>query len=126
MTKYDKDLILSLRAEGKTYLEITEITGASKATIAFHCGPTVKTNSTERARKARKRLQDYKESLPCTDCGNFFPYYVTQFDHLPKYEKTIDINLIRGCKWERIEEELKKCELVCANCHAVRTFNRYK
>jgi hypothetical protein len=26
-------------------------------------------------------------------------------------------NLLRGTKWEKIEKELKKCILVCANCH---------
>ncbi len=31
----------------------------------------------------------------------------------------------RGFRRATILEEIAKCELVCANCHAVRTFNRY-
>jgi hypothetical protein len=27
----------------------------------------------------------------------------------------------RNCSWEKVEAEIKKCELVCANCHAIRT-----
>jgi hypothetical protein len=37
MVKSMKDEILKLRKEGKTYNEIKEITGASKATISYHC-----------------------------------------------------------------------------------------
>jgi hypothetical protein len=33
--------------------------------------------------------------------------------------------VLRGFKRETILEEISNCELVCANCHAVRTFNRY-
>jgi hypothetical protein len=124
MTKYDKKEIIALRAAGKSYLEITEITGAAKATIAFHCGEKVREKSTARARKAKKILDDYKESLPCSDCKNFFPFYVTQFDHLPEFTKVVLISSLRGCKWETIEKELAKCELVCANCHAIRTWTR--
>lgn len=53
MTNYKhKDNILRLRAEGKTYNEIREITGASKATISYHCGE----GQVEKARAREKRV----------------------------------------------------------------------
>jgi hypothetical protein len=59
------------------------------------------------------------------DCGEKYPYFMLHFDHLPGYEKVADITrLVRTSKWSKIEEELAKCEVVCANCHAIRTNNR--
>ncbi len=47
------------------------------------------------------------------------------FDHLPGTMKVNDIStlVLRGCTQMAIEE-MTKCELVCANCHSVRTFLR--
>jgi hypothetical protein len=48
-----------------------------------------------------------------------------QFDHLPQYEKVdLVINIARRYSWDRALEEIKKCEVVCANCHSIRTWSR--
>jgi hypothetical protein len=66
-----------------------------------------------------------KEATPCTDCGLFFPYYVTQYDHLDSSTKSNTCAaLANGGSRLRLLEEIAKCELVCANCHAVRTHDR--
>lgn len=49
-----KEDILRLRAEGKTYNEIRELTGASKGTISYHCGQGTKQKNNERLRSWRK------------------------------------------------------------------------
>lgn len=48
-----------------------------------------------------------------------------QYDHTGS-DKEIDISRAIRAGWsqKRIETEIAKCELVCANCHAVRTFKR--
>lgn len=71
----------------------------------------------------KKRLQEYKESLPCTDCGVYYPYYVTQFDHTGN-NKEFDIGRKGKSSWAVLEREIAKCDLVCANCHAERTHQR--
>jgi len=50
-----------------------------------------------------------------------------QWDHLPGTAKKREVSnmVLRGFRRRTILEEIAKCELVCANCHAVRTFNRY-
>jgi len=48
-----KDKILKLRSEGKTYNEIKEILGCSKATIAYHCGKGQKDKADLRRNKSR-------------------------------------------------------------------------
>lgn len=69
----------------------------------------------------------YKEikSQPCTDCGLCFDPCCMDFDHV-RGEKTHPIShmLRQEYSMERIEEEIAKCELVCANCHRIRTRDR--
>lgn len=59
----------------------------------------------------------------CKDCGYKDDLRALQFDHiLPKLHGNIS-TLFAG-SWERIAEELERCELVCANCHYIRTHER--
>ena len=59
------------------------------------------------------------------DCGRVFPHQVMQWDHRPGEEKLGDISAANW-SWTRDEvlAEIAKCDLVCANCHAIRTFER--
>ena len=65
-----------------------------------------------------------KEADPCLDCGVSYPYYVMEYDHV-RGEKKERLNRLvaRGAR-KAAYEELEKCELVCANCHRVRTQER--
>lgn len=72
----------------------------------------------------RAWLLSLKAGKPCTDCARFFPPQVLQWDHLPGYPKRGDISTFRGRSRQEILDEIAKCELVCANCHALRTFER--
>ena len=57
------------------------------------------------------------------DCGGIFPECVYDFDHRDTFSKSFNI----GAKIYKPIEELKleadKCDLVCANCHRIRTAN---
>jgi hypothetical protein len=76
---------------------------------------------------ARKWMAEIKSGVPCTDCGETFPIYVMHWDHLPEFEKVDQVSaMVAGRTREAVLEELKKCELVCANCHVMRTVNRAK
>jgi hypothetical protein len=75
--------------------------------------------------RARAWMAALKEGIPCHDCGEVFPVWVMHWDHLPEYEKLDEISVMVGSRTrEAILEELKKCELVCGNCHVMRTVNR--
>lgn len=70
-------------------------------------------------------LRSLKTGRPCTDCGRIFDPQVMQWDHLPGYEKFGDISGgFPGRTEEEILREIAKCELVCTNCHIMRTFRR--
>jgi len=87
-----------------------------------------KAKSAASNRKLRLRNRDYikniKESNPCLDCGQFYPYYVMHFDHI--YDKNGSVSDLSraSSSIERIQKEIDNCELVCANCHAERTYSR--
>lgn len=63
---------------------------------------------------------------PCLDCG-FVPEIPEQmdFDHV-RGEKTREVTRLaaQGCGIKRIQEEIDKCDLVCSNCHRLRTYKR--
>lgn len=75
----------------------------------------------------RKKVQELK-SNPCSDCKKTYPYYVMQFDHRVPHSKRglVGKMVTAGCNWETISSEIKKCDLVCANCHAIRTYSRWR
>ena len=66
-----------------------------------------------------------QKSKPCLDCRRTFHPSAMQFDHLPGCEKVRDVStlVMRGCM-TMARAEILKCDLVCANCHAVRTYLR--
>ena len=72
-----------------------------------------------------RELHLYKEKSGCTDCRNHFPHYVLEFDHLPGMKK-IDVvyRVLKNYGEEMAWKEVAKCEVVCSNCHKIRTYNR--
>ena len=81
----------------------------------------------QRARNARVRawMAQLKRDVPCADCAKVFPTPVMHWDHLPGHAKVGNISALAIERSGKLMlEELKKCELVCANCHAIRTSQR--
>lgn len=73
-----------------------------------------------------KEIRELKESTPCLDCGKNYPYYVMDFDHV-KGKKLGNIShMINGGVTKKVKEEIEKCEIVCSNCHRIRTYERSK
>ena len=62
------------------------------------------------------------KEAPCVDCGNSFPSECMDFDHRPGEIKLFVPNRIPNL--EALKVELTKCDLVCANCHRIRTKRR--
>ena len=68
-----------------------------------------------------------KRMTPCADCGGHFHHAAMHWDHLPGQPKRLEVSTLvhRGSRRAAIHE-MTKCELVCANCHAVRTYERVR
>lgn len=60
---------------------------------------------------------------PCCDCGGTFPSECMDFDHV-RGEKVRNVALMRTCSNVTFLAEVAKCDLVCANCHRIRTKKR--
>jgi len=82
--------------------------------------------ATRRARECTLRLQerlDSTKNAPCSRCRETFPPVAMDYDHIDPTTKSNNITTLvqRRRKWAVIEEELKKCRLLCANCHRLET-----
>lgn len=64
-----------------------------------------------------------EKDKPCADCSILYPYYVMDFDHLGDKEFNISES-VKKYGLSRLKTEIDKCDVVCANCHRIRTFER--
>ena len=86
--------------------------------------------SHEANKVARLRNKEYvwelKAKTPCADCGVQYPPYVMQFDHIIDEKRGNIADMVRkSLSLETIQTEIDKCEIVCANCHAERTYGTH-
>ena len=74
---------------------------------------------------AREYVRELKEASPCMDCGQKFPFMCMDFDHVSDDKQYSVGSLVgSGASLDLLKKEIAKCELVCANCHRVRTHTR--
>lgn len=73
-------------------------------------------------RQGKKDFRDALKNVPCADCGGIFPPCCMDFHHRdPKTKKALVSQLVR-MKNSLLLEEAAKCDLICANCHRIRTY----
>lgn len=78
----------------------------------------------DRSNRAVFKLIIDEKDKPCVDCKKKYPYYVMQFDHIGT-DKTGNVGKIaRTSGIAAVKAEIAKCEVVCANCHAERSWQR--
>lgn len=70
------------------------------------------------------KIRELFESSGCTDC-DITDWRVLEFDHVPGQDKLGNIStMARNYPWVKVQAEIDKCEIVCKNCHALRTYER--
>lgn len=76
----------------------------------------------ERNKVCRSKIQDwfrqYKSNLACHICGEDHPATI-DFHHREPSTKVESVSRMANCGYgkEQVLEEIKKCDIVCANCH---------
>jgi hypothetical protein len=95
-------------ADKKTYN--LNLTGNRKAGLA---------SKNKVRERNRQFVSDYLIGKSCIDCGESDPI-VLEFDHFEN-KKDIICEIIQNCSIEKIEAEIKKCNIRCANCHRRKT-----
>ena len=77
----------------------------------------------ERSDSLREWLNEYKSHLKCEKCLMDNPACLI-FHHINPREKELDIAKVIRYGWckERILKEIKKCQVLCSNCHMILHF----
>lgn len=98
--------------------------------------PEQKARARDRTNRWRKKRQALLRTIireaknrPCADCNQRYPYYVMQFDHIRGVNRFgIAQALARAgiTKPHELRAEIAKCDVVCANCHALRHGGKYR
>lgn len=74
-------------------------------------------------RKKIDYLNQFKREAGCIDCGYNENAVALDFDHI-KGEKEFSLARAGNYGWKKVLAEIEKCEVVCANCHRIRTQER--
>lgn len=88
-----------------------------------YCSPCLNEWQKERAREVKKKIDKIK-SVPCMDCGKTYHPFVMDFDHTSD-DKLFNVSRVYSHSWSTIQREIEKCDVVCSNCHRLRTLARY-
>lgn len=113
---------------GSTTTILAEV---AKCDLVCACCHRVRTSARKAGQDVAPRRKLFLERInklkarPCQDCGQFFPPEAMDFDHV-RGEKIIRVSSMTTWAWERVLQEVGKCDLVCANCHRTRTQDRIK
>jgi superfamily II DNA helicase RecQ len=71
----------------------------------------------------RTYIIDVLKKSSCCDCGNN-DWRVLEFDHRDRDLKEFSIADSTGLSIKKIQLEIDKCDIVCANCHNIRTIEQ--
>lgn len=72
----------------------------------------------------RAFVKKYLQDNPCVDCG-YDDWRALEFDHTGDDKTDAIANLLRlDVSLARLKHEIRKCDVRCANCHRIITFQR--
>ena len=118
-----------MRASGATFEDVMRELGCSMDQIFYHLNKDSKVNVSSKFRKEHASeldaVQIFKERNGCSDCLKDYPHYVLEFDHLPGFKKFGQVShILKKYGPDKAWEEIAKCDVVCSNCHKIRTNTR--
>ena len=121
-----KEDILRLRAEGKSYGEISHELGCSKGTVAYYLKETtedlaVTVADPQHTKKIITYMDNYKMKRPCNGCGQFL--HSSQMDLFdPQLEQQIIKSVVDVDTYEAAKRQVVQAKFLCANCNRLRKF----
>lgn len=97
-----------------------------------------RSENTPEADAYRRRTREYQarklavsaklRSVPCADCRGTFPTVCMDFDHRDPTQKDRRYpspgQMLRRTSLEAFLVEIEKCDVVCSNCHRIRSAKR--
>ena len=115
-----KDKIKGLKGKGYTQKEIHQELGCSKGMVSQYFSEDGMQKASDRKRKyARDAKVHAVKHLggECCKCGYKKSIKALEFHHLDPSKKEFTISTFKSKDMVKLEKELDKCILVCANCH---------
>jgi DNA-binding CsgD family transcriptional regulator len=121
-----KQRIVNMRIAGASYEDIQRELKCDMDQISYHLNKDSKVNVSKKMRHGHsselEAIQAYKERLGCIDCARDYPHFVLEFDHLPEFKKFGQVShILKKYGPDKAWEEIAKCDVVCSNCHKLRT-----
>ena len=111
-----------VREDGKIFWGYSRGAEDWRDPIKFKAAKKRNTERNIRLRNIRKRwLNIYKVRKGCAVCGYDSHPVALQFDHINPKEKTLDVANMTKHKLKVLIAELRKCRILCANCHMIHT-----
>lgn len=101
--------------------------GGGRLGLQADCVECSRKRAREYRQGIRNRVGEYKMSVGCECCG-FKATHSCQLDldHIDPKTKTYQgahKAYDAGWSWERVKRELSLCQVLCKNCHALRTYD---
>lgn len=72
----------------------------------------------------REKLLAHLVCHPCVDCGEA-DFVCLEVDHVRGEKKSNVAEMVGDYCWEKIEQEIAKCDVRCANCHRRKTARQF-
>lgn len=110
--KYARDHYHRVRADPKRSAQ----RGAKRKEWYDKNKPTILEKQRLKKRERKLKAIEYLGGL-CFSCNQSYHPAVFEFHHRDPSLKDKDPSKLLSAKWERVLEELDKCDLLCANCH---------
>jgi predicted transcriptional regulator len=124
-----KEDILRLRAEGKTYGEISQELGCSKGTVAYYLKDAQEysveevkmPSNTLYSDKVITYIENYKIKRPCIGCSQYLHH--SQMDFFdPSLEDKIVKSVVDQETFEEAKRQITQLKFICSNCNRLRVF----
>lgn len=74
--------------------------------------------------KLQAEVDEFKLKTGCVQCGYKSNAKALQFDHLDPRTKSNKVSFyVQRGRIEQTWTEIAKCQVLCANCHSIKSFN---
>ena len=81
----------------------------------------------KRRTQLQSKVNEIKSNSPCVDCGGSFHPVAMDFDHVRGTKKYGISEMVgKAMPWDKILKEIEKCDVRCANCHRIKTYEEHQ